>query len=209
MTCQEFALGVNRGRSNGWTHNYILNQTENERKTVMAPKVKGLINLDEAAKDVRLDFFILFSSLAGGMGNPGQAGYAAANAFMDVYAARRNRLVRDNKRSGQTLSVNWPLYNYILNQTENERKTVMAPKVKGLINLDEAAKDARLDFFILFSSLAGGMGNPGQAGYAAANAFMDVYAARRNRLVRDNKRSGQTLSVNWPLSSCFWYPSFS
>ncbi|WP_165625713.1 type I polyketide synthase [Bacillus velezensis] len=89
--------------------------------------------------------------------------------------------------------------NYILNQTENERKTVMAPKVKGLINLDEAAKDARLDFFILFSSLAGGMGNPGQAGYAAANAFMDVYAARRNRLVRDNKRSGQTLSVNWPL----------
>ncbi|WOI51955.1 ketoreductase domain-containing protein [Bacillus amyloliquefaciens] len=87
----------------------MLNQTENERKTVMAPKVKGLINLDEAAKDVRLDFFILFSSLAGGMGNPGQAGYAAANAFMDVYAARRNRLVRDNKRSGQTLSVNWPL----------------------------------------------------------------------------------------------------
>ncbi|MGX4256847.1 SDR family NAD(P)-dependent oxidoreductase [Bacillus sp. YH3-2-B2] len=90
--------------------NYILNQTENERKTVMAPKVKGLINLDEAAKDVRLDFFILFSSLAGGMGNPGQAGYAAANAFMDVYAARRNRFVRDNKRSGQTLSVNWPLW---------------------------------------------------------------------------------------------------
>ncbi|NRQ66552.1 KR domain-containing protein, partial [Bacillus velezensis] len=86
------------------------NQTENERKTVMAPKVKGLINLDEAAKDVRLDFFILFSSLAGGMGNPGQAGYAAANAFMDVYAARRNRLVRDNERSGQTLSVNWPLW---------------------------------------------------------------------------------------------------
>ncbi|MFP3633770.1 SDR family NAD(P)-dependent oxidoreductase [Bacillus sp. SIMBA_033] len=90
--------------------NYILNQTENERKTVMAPKVKGLINLDEAAKDMRLDFFILFSSLAGGMGNPGQAGYAAANAFMDVYAARRNRLVRDNERSGQTLSVNWPLW---------------------------------------------------------------------------------------------------
>ena len=44
--------------------NYILNQTENERKAVMAPKVKGLINLDEAAKDVRLDFFILFSSPA-------------------------------------------------------------------------------------------------------------------------------------------------
>ncbi len=39
----------------------------------------------------------------------------------------------------------------------------------------------------------------GRLGYAAANAFMDVYAARRNRLVRDNKRSGQTLSVNWPL----------
>ncbi len=65
--------------------NYILNQTENERKTVMAPSER-LINLDEAAKDVRLDFFILFSSLAGGMGNPGQAGYAATNAFMDVYA---------------------------------------------------------------------------------------------------------------------------
>ena len=45
-----------------------------------------------------LDFFILFSSVGGAFGNPGQADYATANAFMDQFAFFRNELVHSNQR---------------------------------------------------------------------------------------------------------------
>jgi polyketide synthase PksN len=90
--------------------NFILKKTEEELQEVLAPKVSGLVNLDQASKEMQLDFFILFSSIAGSLGNPGQADYAAANAFMDAYAEYRNDLVVLQQRQGQTLSINWPLW---------------------------------------------------------------------------------------------------
>ena len=89
---------------------YIIRKTTAELQTVLAPKVNGLVNLDEASKDVALDFIILFSSIAGSLGNPGQADYAMANAFMDAYARYRNTMVSSGYRYGQTLSINWPLW---------------------------------------------------------------------------------------------------
>lgn len=88
----------------------MIHKTQEEFKEVMAPKVAGVVNLDQATKELDLDFFIFFSSIAGIMGNPGQADYAAANAFMDAYAFYRNSLVSCKERKGQTLSVNWPLW---------------------------------------------------------------------------------------------------
>ncbi|MBN2441654.1 MAG: SDR family NAD(P)-dependent oxidoreductase [Spirochaetales bacterium] len=90
--------------------NFILKKTSMEVQTVLLPKVTGLLNIDEATKDLNLDFFILFSSGSAVIGNPGQADYAAANAFMDKYAAYRNSLVTLAQRHGQTLSINWPLW---------------------------------------------------------------------------------------------------
>jgi polyketide synthase PksN len=90
--------------------NYIIKKPKNEFLEVLGPKVTGLVNLDESTKEFQLDFFIIFSSLAGALGNPGQADYATANAFMDDYAAYRNRLVNSNQRYGRTLAVNWPLW---------------------------------------------------------------------------------------------------
>ena len=90
--------------------NFILKKTGQELQEVLAPKVQGLINLDRTTRELDLDCFILFSSLAGAMGNPGQADYAAANAFMDAYAAWRNGLVASGGRRGHTLSVNWPFW---------------------------------------------------------------------------------------------------
>jgi polyketide synthase PksN len=90
--------------------NFILKKTREELQEVLAPKVSGLVNLDQAGKDLDLDFFVLFSSVAGSLGNAGQADYAAANAFMDAYARYRNALVAVKQRRGQTLSINWPLW---------------------------------------------------------------------------------------------------
>ncbi|MCP4368758.1 MAG: KR domain-containing protein, partial [Deltaproteobacteria bacterium] len=90
--------------------NFILKKTAEEFRKVLLPKVTGTINLDKATQGIALEFFVLFSSGAGAMGNIGQADYATANAFMDRFAAYRNRLVDSKERNGQTLSVNWPYW---------------------------------------------------------------------------------------------------
>ena len=90
--------------------NFIINKTIEELRDVLAPKVMGIVNLDQASQDLPLDFFVLFSSIAGALGNPGQADYACANAFMDEYANYRNTFVESKQRYGKTLSVNWPLW---------------------------------------------------------------------------------------------------
>jgi len=89
---------------------FILKKTGAEFRQVLAPKVTGTFNLDQASQDVELDFMVLFSSLAGALGNLGQADYATANAFMDQFAAYRNRQVAAGQRYGRTRSINWPLW---------------------------------------------------------------------------------------------------
>ena len=90
--------------------NFIIKKTQDEFLEVLAPKVAGLVNLDLASRDLELEFFVFFSSTSGSLGNPGQADYAAANAFMDAYAKYRNALVAANQRHGRTLAINWPLW---------------------------------------------------------------------------------------------------
>ena len=61
-----------------------------------------------------------------------------------------------------------------LDQVRLER--VLAPKVDAALHLHELAPHAELVFF---SSMAGTLGTPGQANYAAANAFLDALARHR------------------------------
>lgn len=56
---------------------------------VASPKVKGIDNLDTATRGMPLDYFVIFSSATTLMGNPGQANYVAANAYMEGVARRR------------------------------------------------------------------------------------------------------------------------
>src|SRR6185436_2564450 len=90
--------------------NVILKKTRAEFAQVLVPKVDGTFHLDQASRHVELDFFVLFSSISGAKGNPGQADYAAANGFMDQFAAVRNRQVAAGQRHGRTRSINWPLW---------------------------------------------------------------------------------------------------
>ncbi len=105
------------GRLDGVLHcagairdNFILRKTTDELRTVFAPKVDGTANLDAATRDLPLDLFALFSSGVAAFGNPGQADYAAANGFMDGFAAWRNQLAAQGLRHGVAIAYDWPLW---------------------------------------------------------------------------------------------------
>ncbi|MEV5358214.1 SDR family NAD(P)-dependent oxidoreductase [Streptomyces sp. NPDC052693] len=56
---------------------------------VLAPKTHGAWHLHEATRHLDLSAFVLFSSIASLLGTAGQAGYAAANAFLNGLAETR------------------------------------------------------------------------------------------------------------------------
>jgi acyl carrier protein len=58
---------------------------------VMEPKYNGTWNLHNLLPQ-DLDFFVMLSSVSGVIGNATQSAYAAANTFLDAFAAYRNSL---------------------------------------------------------------------------------------------------------------------
>ncbi|MEM7530533.1 MAG: SDR family NAD(P)-dependent oxidoreductase [Chloroflexota bacterium] len=53
---------------------------------VLGPKMMGVWNLYQQTKTLDLDFFVIYSSIAGMFGAQGQANHAAANTFLDALA---------------------------------------------------------------------------------------------------------------------------
>ncbi len=81
--------------------NTIANIDQQQLQQVLKPKVLGLWNLHQFSKNLALDNFIAYSSVAALLGSPGQGSYAAANSFMDALMHWRHR------QGLPGLSINW------------------------------------------------------------------------------------------------------
>ncbi|MBO4206270.1 type I polyketide synthase, partial [Micromonospora echinofusca] len=75
----------------GVLHNgALLDMAADAVGAALAPKVRGGWYLHELTAGDPLDLFVCFASAAGVLGSPGQANYAAANAYLDALAHLRH-----------------------------------------------------------------------------------------------------------------------
>ncbi|MGW5106291.1 SDR family NAD(P)-dependent oxidoreductase [Nocardia sp. NPDC004123] len=155
----------------------IASLTPARMDTVLGPKVDAALHLHELTAGLPLQAFVLFSSVAGAFGNPGQGNYAAANACLDALAAHR----RASGSRGTSLA--WGLWDGgmagQLSDVDRQRlsRSGMLPlsEEQGLALFDAALEIdvaapvvARLDFESIRS-----------AGTAAPALFAGLIPARR------------------------------
>jgi len=93
------------GEIKRWANNEkkILTSSAGNKLYVLSYLIStGAFLLHEMSLQMDLDFFVLFSSIASLLGNPGQASYAAANAFLDGLAQHRQHFL-----GLPAASINW------------------------------------------------------------------------------------------------------
>ena len=106
------------------------------------------------------------------------------------------QLMRQIKNSGRRLKGIFHcasvLDDGVLSQQSAERfDKVLRSKIDSTWLIHQHTLDLTLDFFVLFSSASATLGAPGQANYAAANAFLDSFAHYRRA------QGLAALSINW------------
>ncbi|WP_437758348.1 SDR family NAD(P)-dependent oxidoreductase [Sorangium sp. So ce1389] len=115
----------------------LVDQTLEHFARVMGPKVLGGWHLHELTRDLPLDFFVLYASGSGLIGSPGQANYAAANAFLDALAHHRRGL------GLPALSIDWGAFSEV-GQAAAEARRGARLEARGMRNLTPAEGTAIL-----------------------------------------------------------------
>ena len=106
----------------------LVQQTWADFQAVLQPKVAGLHNLEALTRDQPLDFFLIYSSIAGTLGSPGQSNHAAANAFLDAAAVHRVA------RGRPAVSLAWGAWSEIGAAVRHGVNTRAARKGLGIID---------------------------------------------------------------------------
>ncbi|MEU4279361.1 amino acid adenylation domain-containing protein [Streptomyces tanashiensis] len=178
--------------------------TEDRLSAVLRPKVDAAAHLDELTADHDLAAFVLFSSVAGVLGNPGQANYAAGNVFLDALAARRRAAGRP------ATSLAWGLWaertgltGHLDDSTLSTRGIAPLSTEQGLELLDRALADdhavlvpARLDPASLRSDALAGTMSPVLRSLVRIPQRRSGESGLRSRLGRMSEEEGRRLLLD-------------
>ncbi|HEV7581448.1 MAG TPA: SDR family NAD(P)-dependent oxidoreductase, partial [Mycobacterium sp.] len=162
----------------------IASLTPDRVDTVLRAKVDGAWNLHELTRHVDLSAFVMFSSMAGIVGSPGQGNYAAANSLLDGLAAHR----RAQGLAG--LSVAWGLWEQASGMTQHLSDRDKARMSRGglaplstphALQLFDEAMLADRPLLVAARIDAAGLGASG----AAPPVLRDLVARPGRRLISD------------------------
>jgi acyl transferase domain-containing protein/aryl carrier-like protein len=155
----------------------LAEMTADELESVLRAKVQGAWNLHELTREMGLDFFVCFSSIASVWGSRGLGHYAAANAFLDAFAHYR--------RGGglPALTVNWgPLEGGGM-RLDEERERLRRVGIKVLARRE-------------VTRILGGLMRSDLAQVTVADVdwgvFKPIYQAQRRRPFLDRLAGGTT-----------------
>ena len=151
------------------------------------PKVRGILVLERLLAGRDLDFVLLLSSLSSIVAGIGFVAYAAANAFLDAFAA-----ARDRPGGTRWLSVNWDNWNFDDNARANGDADVAMLQREGVETfrriLSKAAPrpvavsttdlQARIDQWVNFKSPAASEPGATVALHARPELGVEFVAAR-------------------------------
>jgi acyl transferase domain-containing protein len=151
------------------------------------PKARGILVLERLLAGRELDFVLLLSSLSSIVAGIGFVAYAAANAFLDAFAAARDRL-----GGTRWLSVNWDNWNFDENAgTDGDVGAAMLPQegvetfrrilsqaAPRLLAVSTTDLQARIDQWINFKSAAAAEPGANVALHARPDLGVEFIAAR-------------------------------
>ncbi|HEX9597730.1 MAG TPA: SDR family NAD(P)-dependent oxidoreductase, partial [Anaerolineales bacterium] len=120
----------------------LLRQSWPRFKQVMSPKVTGTWNLHALTRDLALDFFVCFSSVASLLGSPGQGNYASANAFMDALIHYRRRLGLPG------LSINWGPWESIGMASRMDKRDLIRLATQGVKAITQVQGIASMEYLL-------------------------------------------------------------
>jgi acyl transferase domain-containing protein/NADPH:quinone reductase-like Zn-dependent oxidoreductase/short-subunit dehydrogenase/acyl carrier protein len=106
---------------------------------VLTTKLDGALHLHELTRDMELSAFVLFSSMAGLLGGPGQGNYAAANVFLDALAYHRRA------QGLPATSIAWGLW--LAEGVERESGEAFLRRMAGSAGLRVLSSEQGLELF--------------------------------------------------------------
>ncbi|MGX1630254.1 SDR family NAD(P)-dependent oxidoreductase, partial [Streptomyces albidoflavus] len=112
--------------------------TPERLEKVLRPKIDAALHLHELTRDLPLTDFVLFSSAAATLGSAGQAGYGAANAFLDTLAEHRRA------QGLPAVSMAWGLWAELSGMTGQLAETELTRMVRGGVGALSSAEGLAL-----------------------------------------------------------------